>query len=80
MRIAARHARLEEPTGEWLECLRREIPAQMQMGSSWHKGTADAIRQNISFIERAHPRLVLPGDHIHKMNYAAMRRVHGGSS
>jgi glucose-1-phosphate adenylyltransferase len=55
-----------------------EIPAQMQMGSSWYKGTADAIRQNISFIERAQPRLVLvlPGDHVYKMNYSAMRRFH----
>ncbi len=55
-----------------------EIPAQMQVGSSWYKGTADAIRQNMSFIERARPRqvLVLPGDHIYKMNYGVMRRFH----
>jgi glucose-1-phosphate adenylyltransferase len=50
----------------------------MQVGSSWYKGTADAIRQNMSFIERARPRqvLVLPGDHIYKMNYGVMRRFH----
>ncbi|HEY3445959.1 MAG TPA: sugar phosphate nucleotidyltransferase [Myxococcales bacterium] len=55
-----------------------EIPAQMQVGSSWYKGTADAIRQNMSFIERARPKqvLVLPGDHIYKMNYGVMLRFH----
>jgi len=55
-----------------------EIPAQMQVGSSWYKGTADAIRQNMSFLDRARPRqlLVLPGDHIYKMNYQVMRRFH----
>ncbi len=55
-----------------------EIPAQMQTGSRWYKGTADAIRQNISFIERACPRLVLvlAGDHVYKMNYSLMRRFH----
>jgi len=55
-----------------------EIPAQMQIGSRWYKGTADAIRQNMSFIERANPRLVLvlPGDHVYKMNYSLMRRFH----
>lgn len=55
-----------------------EIPAQMQMGSSWYKGTADAIRQNISFIEENLPRLVLilSGDHIYKMDYRLMRAFH----
>ena len=58
-----------------------EIPAQMQEGSQWYKGTADAIRQNMSFIERMRPRqvLVLPGDHIYKMNYGVMRRFHDDS-
>src|SRR5512135_3549006 len=28
-----------------------EIPAQMQLGHQWYKGTADAIRQNLSFID-----------------------------
>lgn len=55
-----------------------EIPAQMQMGSSWYKGTADAIRQNMSFIEEMAPRLVLilSGDHIYKMDYRQMARFH----
>jgi glucose-1-phosphate adenylyltransferase len=55
-----------------------EIPAQMQMGSRWYKGTADAIRQNMTFIEENLPRLVLilSGDHIYKMDYRLMRAFH----
>jgi glucose-1-phosphate adenylyltransferase len=55
-----------------------EIPAQMQMGSHWYKGTADAIRQNVGFLAAAKPRLVLilAGDHIYKMDFRAMRRFH----
>lgn len=45
---------------------------------TWYKGTANAIYQNINFIERYHPKyvLVLSGDHIYKMNYAAMLQYH----
>ncbi len=55
-----------------------EIPAQMQRGKSWYSGTADAIRQNMSFIEETTPRLVLilSGDHIYKMDYRLMTRFH----
>jgi glucose-1-phosphate adenylyltransferase len=55
-----------------------EIPAQMQLGNAWYKGTADAIRQNMSLIEGASPRLVLvlSGDHVYKMDFAAMGRFH----
>ena len=55
-----------------------EIPAQMQLGSGWYRGTADAIRQNMSFIGRGSPRLVLilSGDHVYKMDYGAMCRFH----
>jgi len=44
--------------------------------SEWYKGTANAIYQNIPFIERYDPDyvLVLSGDHIYKMDYAAMLR------
>jgi glucose-1-phosphate adenylyltransferase len=55
-----------------------EIPAQMQLGSQWYKGTADAIRQNkafISSIAAAHI-LILAGDHIYKMDYRRLRRFH----
>ena len=46
--------------------------------SEWYKGTANAIYQNIAFIERYSPDhvLILSGDHIYKMDYAAMLRYH----
>ena len=46
--------------------------------SEWYKGTANAIYQNIPFIERYDPDnvLILSGDHIYKMDYAAMLRHH----
>lgn len=55
-----------------------EVPAQMQLGESWYKGTADAIRQNLSLIERSAAKfiLVLSGDHIYKMDYRLMRDFH----
>jgi glucose-1-phosphate adenylyltransferase len=60
-----------------------EIPAQMQLSESWYQGTADAIRQNMRFIEQATPRLVLilAGDHIYKMDYRLLcdfHAEHGG--
>lgn len=47
-------------------------------GGSWYKGTADAIYQNINFIEQYDPEyvLIISGDHIYKMNYAAMLDFH----
>ncbi len=55
-----------------------EVPAQMQMGDQWYKGTADAIRQNMGLIERndASRVLVLAGDHIYKMDYRIMEHFH----
>lgn len=46
--------------------------------SEWYKGTANAIYQNIPFIERYNPDnvLILSGDHIYKMDYAAMLAYH----
>lgn len=46
--------------------------------SGWYKGTANAIYQNIDFIERFQPDyvLVLSGDHIYKMDYGAMVEYH----
>ena len=46
--------------------------------SGWYKGTANAIYQNIDFIERFHPDyvVILSGDHIYKMDYAAMVAYH----
>ncbi len=46
--------------------------------SGWYKGTANAIYQNIDFIERFDPDyvVILSGDHIYKMDYAAMVSYH----
>ncbi len=46
--------------------------------SEWYKGTANAIYQNIPFIERYDPEnvLILSGDHIYRMDYAAMLSFH----
>ena len=46
--------------------------------SGWYKGTANAIYQNIDFIDRFQPDyvVILSGDHIYKMDYAAMVAYH----
>ena len=44
----------------------------------WYKGTANAIYQNIGFISQFNPEyvVILSGDHIYKMDYAAMLKAH----
>ena len=53
-------------------------PYAKSKNSEWYKGTANAIYQNIGFIQRYNPDnvLILSGDHIYKMDYAAMLRFH----
>ena len=53
-------------------------PYQEEKGGKWYKGTANAIYQNIEFIDRYDPEyvLVLSGDHIYKMNYSKMLDYH----
>ena len=53
-------------------------PYETQTGASWYEGTANAIYQNIRFIERYAPKyvVVLGGDHIYKMDYAKMIDFH----
>ena len=53
-------------------------PYQSQQGGDWYKGTANAIYQNLSFIERYNPEyvLILSGDHIYKMDYSDMLNQH----
>jgi len=55
-----------------------EVPAQMQSGNHWYKGTADAIRQNLHFIDSvsADHVLILAGDHIYKMDYRLLHKFH----
>ena len=54
------------------------IPPQMRTGSSWYSGTADAVYQNLYLLKRSGARyvLVLSGDHIYRMDYAAMLDFH----
>lgn len=54
------------------------IPAQMRTGASWYAGTGDAIYQNLFLLERSGAKwvLVLSGDHIYRMDYAAMLQFH----
>ena len=53
-------------------------PYQTALGASWYKGTANAIYQNMSFIERYSPEyvIILSGDHIYKMDYSKMLTFH----
>ena len=53
-------------------------PYQGQNGSDWYKGTANAIWQNMEFINRYDCEyvLILSGDHIYKMDYAKMLDYH----
>ena len=53
-------------------------PYQGKRGATWYKGTANAIYQNLNYIDRYDPDyvLILSGDHIYKMNYAEMLNAH----
>lgn len=53
-------------------------PYQQIKGTEWYKGTANAIYQNINFIDRYDPEyvLILSGDHIYKMDYSKMIDYH----
>ena len=54
------------------------IPPQMRTSDDWYLGTANSIYQNIYLIERndAEAIIILSGDHIYRMDYAAMLRQH----
>ena len=56
------------------------LPPYMQEGErgSWYKGTANAIYQNIGFVDMYDPDyvVILSGDHIYKMNYWKMVEAH----
>ena len=53
-------------------------PYQKGKSGEWYRGTANAIYQNMAFIEQYHPDyvLILSGDHIYKMDYNAMLDYH----
>jgi len=53
-------------------------PYQGQNDTDWYRGTADAVYQNMDFVDRHDPSLVLilSGDHVYRMDYADMVRFH----
>ena len=62
-----------------VHCLMSTLaPRQTEEGANWYKGTADAITQNIDFLDNADPEFVviLSGDHIYKTSYTEMIKLH----
>ncbi len=53
-------------------------PRQTEEGASWYNGTADAIYQNLDFLDEEDPEyvLILSGDHIYKTLYNEMLELH----
>ena len=53
-------------------------PRQTEEGANWYKGTADAITQNLDFLDEQNPEyvLILSGDHIYKTLYNDMIDLH----
>ncbi len=53
-------------------------PYEKNADSEWHTGTANAIYQNLDYMESFHPDyvLILSGDHIYKMDYEVMLSFH----
>ena len=60
--------------GEFIEV----IPAQQRVGFNWYMGTADAVYQNLYYIENIDPEYIvlLSGDHVYKMDYGKMLQYH----
>ncbi len=54
------------------------VPPQMRTGEKWYAGTADAIYQNLNLLEESNAKyvIILSGDHIYRMDYAAMLEYH----
>lgn len=54
------------------------VPPQMRTGERWYGGTADAVYQNLYLLKRSGAKrlLILSGDHIYRMDYAAMLSYH----
>ena len=53
-------------------------PYAREKGGDWYRGTADAVYQNLNFIDLVDPEyiIILSGDHIYTMNYAWMLEAH----
>ncbi len=75
----SRHLRMgwsvvADELGEFIEIL----SPQQRVGEHWYRGTADAVYQNLYSILRENPKhlIVLSGDHVYKMDYSRMLRLH----
>lgn len=53
-------------------------PYMKESSGEWYKGTANAISQNIDYIDKLNPKyvIILSGDHIYKMDYSLMLDFH----
>jgi len=74
-----RHLRMgwsivSEELGEFIQIL----PPQKRVGEHWYLGSADAVYQNLYSIVQEAPRhvIILPADHVYKMDYSKMLRFH----
>ena len=58
------------------------VPPQMNIGNHWYRGTADAVYQNLNLLKHSGAKwvLILSGDHIYRMDYAAMLKYHRESA
>lgn len=56
----------------------RVVPAQMQLGETWYRGTADSVYQNLNLMHQFAPEVVIVfgADHIYKMNIGQMIDFH----
>ncbi|MFH1008082.1 MAG: glucose-1-phosphate adenylyltransferase [Candidatus Latescibacterota bacterium] len=54
------------------------VPPQFRSSRDWYVGTADALYQNVSLLQRERPQrvLILSGDHVYKMDYGKMIAFH----
>jgi glucose-1-phosphate adenylyltransferase len=54
------------------------VPAQMQQGDNWYRGTADAVRQNLNLVHHSDPDIVavFGADHIYRMDVGQMVNYH----
>ncbi len=53
-------------------------PFMKESSGEWYKGTANAISQNLDYVDKMAPKyvIVLSGDHIYKMDYSEMLKFH----
>jgi glucose-1-phosphate adenylyltransferase len=55
-----------------------DVPPQQRFGEKWYSGTADAVYQNLYFVDREKPKyvMIVSGDHVYQMDYREMLLFH----